>query len=281
MKKAKSATKSFFKRVSGRTPVRGSLPIPQATPERHLESDAAGTASFATQGDAPGLVAEASVDQAEPLTISQTTQSDTTDTQEPTPPETPIVTRGVTPQSIVSATPESGHPFAAPRLDPIPMPMQTAMTGDDFGVPSLDSILQTFEKNYKLFAAKNSKFLVIGEEFQTVFVNSRPTNDIKRSAQIFGDGIRSTLQTMERKNSTAISKWASKVGNFLAKLYPVVRLSLNLTVAASDVPPLVNTLSLCFPLPPVLIPGCNFCTPQRRGGRTGDYSSSTNRAGGR
>jgi hypothetical protein len=100
----------------------------------------------------------------------------------------------------------------------------------------LDVAATEFRENYELFAKKHPDVLLFEDEFNTAFRSAEVSDDIKRSAQIFGDGIRAVLQTMETKKSIGKPAWQTKLGTFLAKVYPVAMLSLNLTASVSEVP---------------------------------------------
>jgi hypothetical protein len=104
-------------------------------------------------------------------------------------------------------------------------------------ISELDSAIETFKKNYELFASKNAKYLLVGDEFQAAFAKAEVSKDLKKSAQLFGDGVWGTLQTIERKKTIEKSRWTHKLGNFLTKLYPVVSVSLQITGAISEVFP--------------------------------------------
>jgi hypothetical protein len=101
----------------------------------------------------------------------------------------------------------------------------------------LDAAMTEFRKNYELFAIKNSDFLLLDDEFNKAFQNAEAGDDIKRSAHIFGAGIRAVLQAIGTKKNIGKSAWLTKLGSFLTKLYPVAMLSLNLAEAVAEVPP--------------------------------------------
>lgn len=101
----------------------------------------------------------------------------------------------------------------------------------------LDGAMTEFRKNYELFAKKHSDVLLLDDEFNNAFHKAEATDDIKRSAQIFGDGIWAVLQTMETKKNARKSTWLGKLGNFVTKVYPVAMLSLNLAAAVGEVCP--------------------------------------------
>ena len=101
----------------------------------------------------------------------------------------------------------------------------------------MDGAMIEFRKNYELFAKRHSDVLLLDDEFNNAFHKAETTDDIKRSTQIFGDGIWAVLQTMETKKNARKSTWLGKLGNFVTKVYPVAMLSLNLAAAVADVRP--------------------------------------------
>jgi hypothetical protein len=301
MKKAKKATKSLFKGLSRSMRASGSQPIPATTPQPSA-GDESGTTAISTPGNVSGIVDEASSDRIASTVatnITQTTQSraaiDSIDvfpvrhTPESVQKDAEASDAAIESTQVASlqtasplapairedTTTNSEGPIGLQQflpiapIEPAPTTPVTTETRLSRSVVELYSAVETFKKNYEQFAAENAKFLLIGDEFQTSFANATATNDIKRSAEIFGDGVWSTLRAIESKHTAANTKWTSKVGNFLAKLYPVASLTLNLAVAASGVL-LPFSLSL-------LIPGRIFRTSQRRSSWTGDYSSGTMR----
>ena len=268
MKKAKEATKSLFKGLSRPMRASGSKPFPATTSQSSAGGYSGRTPAISTPSNVSLIVDEASSEQiASTLTtnITQTTQSraasDSIDVAH---------VRHITPESVqkeaaasdavieftqVTSLQTASPPAPAVRdknsqgligaqqvlpiapIEPAPTTPVTTETRLSRSVEELYSAVETFKKNYEQFAAQNTKFLLIGDEFQTSFANATATNDIRRSAEIFGDGVWSTLRAIESKHTAANTKWTSKVGNFLAKLYPVASLTLNLAVAASGVLP--------------------------------------------
>lgn len=99
----------------------------------------------------------------------------------------------------------------------------------------LDVSVAEFRKNYELFVKKNSNFFLIDDEFNDAFRNAEASDDIKRSAQIFGDRIWGVLQSIETKKTTGRATWLNKLANFLTNVYPVAMLSLNLAAAIAEV----------------------------------------------
>ena len=246
----------------------GSLPFPATTPQA-AGGDSGGTPVI-TPSNVSGIFVEASSDQiASTLgtNITQATQSRAASdsivmfpirhTPEPVQkeaaatdaafestrvaslqtasPPAPAVREDTTKNSEGLIAPQQFLPIAP--IEPAPTTPVSTETRLSRSVVELYSAVETFKKNYEQFASENAKFLLIGDEFQTSFAKATATNDIRRSAEIFGDGVWSTLRSIESKHTAANTKWTSKIGNFLAKLYPVASLTLNLAVAASGVLP--------------------------------------------
>ena len=60
--------------------------------------------------------------------------------------------------------------------------------------------------------------------------------DIRFAAQIFGKEIRRVLEKAVEKHDCSNKSWTGVITNFLAKLYPFIRLSLCITGAIAEVP---------------------------------------------
>jgi len=228
MKKARKATKSLFKALSGR----GSGPLPATTPQASTGSDVGGSAVISAASEASGFDDEASSDQTASINVMETTQSRAASGSSAIPQNPSFQREGAEPEIIDSvrvtylqaaspsafvdtgeyATSKFEDPIVHQQFVPVtpidPAPTTPVPTGTQISrsASELDSALETFKKNYDLFAIKNPKFLLVGDEFQTAFASAKANNDIKRSAQIFGDGVWSTLQTIESKHIAANTK---------------------------------------------------------------------------
>jgi hypothetical protein len=99
----------------------------------------------------------------------------------------------------------------------------------------LAEAISDFKKNYENFAMNNPRFILIDDDLQNAFTTADAGDDVRHSAQLFGSGIKSVLRTIETKNKINESKWTTRVGNFMTKLYPVARLSLSLVEAVGNV----------------------------------------------
>lgn len=99
----------------------------------------------------------------------------------------------------------------------------------------LAEAIADFKKNYENFAMHNQQFLLIDDDFQNAFMTAEAGDDIRHSAQLFGAGIGSALRTIETKNKINESKWTSRIGKFMTKLYPLARLSLSVVEAVGNV----------------------------------------------
>jgi hypothetical protein len=100
----------------------------------------------------------------------------------------------------------------------------------------IDAIKELEEHN-KEFVSSNPGFITIKDRFDTAFREADANRDIRRGSQVLSKGILAALQTLEVERNIKKDKWTTKVGNFLKKLYPVARLSLNLTGAVVGVSP--------------------------------------------
>ena len=127
-----------------------------------------------------------------------------------------------------SQTPATSTPQKSRERTVMPSRISRSLT-------ELDIAMTEFRQNYELFAKKHPDVFLLDDEFNTAFRSAEATDDIKRSAQIFGDGIWAVLQTIETKKNIGKSAWLTKLGNFLTKVYPVAMLSLNLTTTVAEV----------------------------------------------
>lgn len=59
--------------------------------------------------------------------------------------------------------------------------------------------------------------------------------DIRESASLFGISIAHVIELIKEREHLRDTKWTGKLGNFLAKLYPLVTTSLRLTSAIGGV----------------------------------------------
>jgi len=99
----------------------------------------------------------------------------------------------------------------------------------------LAEAIEEFKKNYKAFAKENKQFLLIDHDVECAFQSAEAGKDIRHSAQLFGNDIGTVLRTIERKTEFKKSKWISRVGGFLTRLYPIASLSLSLAGAIGQV----------------------------------------------
>lgn len=91
-----------------------------------------------------------------------------------------------------------------------------------------------FKENYEKFAVKNKQFLLLDDEFGDILQIVEPKGHFKDSAKLFEHQIQITLQTIETKQKST-SIWTNKLGIFLKKIYPVVKLSSSLIITVAEV----------------------------------------------
>lgn len=99
----------------------------------------------------------------------------------------------------------------------------------------LSKAIADFKLNYQKFASKNNQYILIEDDFQSAFQKAQEVDNIKHATQLFGEAVRVTFRIVERKKKLTESKWTHKVGDFLTKLYPVARLSFDVTAAVAEV----------------------------------------------
>jgi hypothetical protein len=107
----------------------------------------------------------------------------------------------------------------------------------------LTEALSNFKLHYGQFVAENNQYILIEDDLQSAFQIASANDDIKKSAKLFNEGVAVTLRAVGNKKKVSVSKWTSKVGNFLEKLYPVARLSFDLTARVAEVIHISNVLT--------------------------------------
>jgi len=100
---------------------------------------------------------------------------------------------------------------------------------------ALNDVFEEFQERCECFAKKNRKFVRVKDDVHTAIRTAAREQDIKRAALIFVHEISSAIHTIEKRQEASRSKWTGKLGTFIAKLYPVARLSLRLTSAVAEV----------------------------------------------
>lgn len=127
-----------------------------------------------------------------------------------------------------------------PSADCTPAPCEMLIWVNDPGpsdpktLSELDQVIAEFRKNYQQFAKKN-RYLSIKDGVEKAIEQAGSEKNVKLSAQIFETHIDATLKSVENKQNDAKAKWTGKVGGFMKKLYPVARISLQLTSSAAEV----------------------------------------------
>lgn len=98
----------------------------------------------------------------------------------------------------------------------------------------LNDAVREFKENYEKFAAKNKQFLLLEDEFGDMLQIIESKGHFQSSAKLFEHQIQITQQAIERKQKS-ISLWTNKLGTFLKKIYPVVKLSSNFIITVAEV----------------------------------------------
>jgi hypothetical protein len=94
--------------------------------------------------------------------------------------------------------------------------------------------LQEFEQNYCLFVENDhqSRFVVIGEEVDGAVQSAEVEQRIAISAQIFSRHLTTVLGSVKAPQTRG--KWTVKLVNFMQRIYPFVRLTLEMTSCLSQ-----------------------------------------------
>jgi len=101
-----------------------------------------------------------------------------------------------------------------------------------------------FQGHYTGFGKKNPLYLQVDDDVCEAIEKAGRENNIKRSAELFGKEISSTIQVTDKKNDLSRAKWHGKLAIFMSKVYPVARLSLRLTSTAAEVLSLSSVLNV-------------------------------------
>jgi len=101
----------------------------------------------------------------------------------------------------------------------------------------LKRVVADFKQNYEQFIKTNPHIVRLEEDLDGAIEKSGTAAGMTKSAQIFQSEISATLSAIEKKQKLAKGKWTGRLGDFLAKLYPVARLSLSLAGAIAEVLP--------------------------------------------
>jgi len=107
----------------------------------------------------------------------------------------------------------------------------------------LRSALAQFSENYQRFADKHRQFVRVQEGVELAFIQAENINDMANAAQVFRSEINKTMEILNEKEHSRKS-WPRKLGEFLASIYPVLRLSLCLASAIAEVFPLAMLIHL-------------------------------------
>ena len=100
---------------------------------------------------------------------------------------------------------------------------------------TLRSVINSFNQNYEQFAVTHSLVLTSDTDMLAALQMVETERDVRFAAQIFRKEIRRVLEKAVEKHDRSNKNWTGLVANFLAKLYPFVKLSLRLTSAIAEV----------------------------------------------
>jgi len=110
-------------------------------------------------------------------------------------------------------------------------------TRESAALTNLTEVLVEFQKNYTKFTHKNRHFFVIDEGIFRAIQTAMQVGDIKRSSELFEQEISNTLLTLEKNQIESKSKWTSKLGRFVVRLYPIAKICLSVSSTAAEVVP--------------------------------------------
>ena len=105
------------------------------------------------------------------------------------------------------------------------------------GDPELDAAVEQFSGNYKRFVQANEKLIgqvdVVGLEKAVKCANAE--KDVRTSARLFERKIIEVIESTRENRRLRNETFTGRMANFLAKLYPLTRTSLNLASAIAAV----------------------------------------------
>ena len=106
--------------------------------------------------------------------------------------------------------------------------------------------LTQFEHNYEVFVNHHgqSRYVVITEEVDIAFRNAEAEKNVAMSARTFSRKITTVLDSIKSRQEGTKPKWTTKLGGFLQKIYPIARLTLNITSSVSEATPLSMPLKV-------------------------------------
>ena len=87
----------------------------------------------------------------------------------------------------------------------------------------------------KEHSVKVTDISVSDQDLESALKDIGGSGDVRQAGQIFGNRVTDVLKLREHQKHAAEGTWTYKVGNFLAALFPLAMLSLNLTSAISGV----------------------------------------------
>lgn len=101
----------------------------------------------------------------------------------------------------------------------------------------LAAVVNEFKENYEMFASKHCQYhdLLNEDQFIIAFDTPEAGNILNRTAETFGERIRTALQTIENKKSINEYRWTTRLGHFVKTLFPVANLSVSLIGSIGDV----------------------------------------------
>ena len=99
----------------------------------------------------------------------------------------------------------------------------------------LQKALDKFKLNYQLFVRNNKQYINVEEALDDAFLSPHGPVNIRDTAEIIRQKLWTTMTTSQTNKESQSSKWTTKIGQFVTKLYPVAKLASGLTASVAEV----------------------------------------------
>ena len=99
----------------------------------------------------------------------------------------------------------------------------------------LQKALDKFKLNYQLFVRNNKQYINVEEALDDAFLSLHGPVNIRDTAEIIRQKLWTTMTTSQTNKESQSSKWTTKIGQFVTKLYPVAKLASGLTASVAEV----------------------------------------------
>jgi hypothetical protein len=99
----------------------------------------------------------------------------------------------------------------------------------------MDSAIDQLKENYGKFASEYNLVQIVDLPVLSAIQQSETIPDVREAAQVFETQIAGVIRALVEQRQISDAKWTGIVSNFMAKLYPLARLALDITSIASQV----------------------------------------------